>query len=218
MTVNIEVDGRHLQVEAGTSVLQACLDNGIFVPNLCHVPGLAVPRASCRLCFVEIDGVDPPVASCTVPAAEAMVIRTDTEAVRRLQRTGLRLLLSVHDVDCKNCPANKRCALQNMARFLGVGLKTQGARPLSQGAEPSTGATPGSITTPTAACSAGNAFTRAGRPAGGPASPSPGGASIRSSASTAHRRQAESPCPDCGACVAACPVGALVEKPHVSPP
>jgi bidirectional [NiFe] hydrogenase diaphorase subunit len=50
-------------------------------------------------------------------------VRTDTPAVRRLQKTGLRLLLSVHDVDCKNCPANKNCVLQDLAKFLKVGLK-----------------------------------------------------------------------------------------------
>jgi bidirectional [NiFe] hydrogenase diaphorase subunit len=52
-----------------------------------------------------------------------MVVRTDTPAVRRLQKTGLRLLLSVHVVDCKSCPANKNCELQNLAKFLKVGLK-----------------------------------------------------------------------------------------------
>jgi len=52
-----------------------------------------------------------------------MVVKTDTPAVRQLQRTALRLLLSVHHVDCKNCQANKKCELQRMAKFLKVGLK-----------------------------------------------------------------------------------------------
>jgi predicted molibdopterin-dependent oxidoreductase YjgC len=54
-----------------------------------------------------------------------MVVRTDTPRVRQLQKTALQLLLSVHDVDCKNCPANRKCALQDLAKFLKVGLKTK---------------------------------------------------------------------------------------------
>jgi len=63
-----------------------------------------------------------------VPVQAAMVVRTDTPAVRRLQRTALKLLLSVHDVDCRNCPANRKCTLQHLARFLKVGLKSKGLR------------------------------------------------------------------------------------------
>ncbi len=125
MTVTITVDEKPLKVEEGSSLLQACLDSGIYVPNLCHLPGAAEPQASCRLCFVEVAGLDQPLAACTVKVADQMVVRTDTPAVRRLQKTGLRLLLSVHAVDCKNCPANKNCVLQDLAKFLKVGLKTK---------------------------------------------------------------------------------------------
>lgn len=123
MSVEIVVDDKTLQVERNRSVLQACLENGIFIPNLCHVRGMAHPPASCRLCFVEAAGRQNPVTACTLRVSEGLRIRTDTPAVRRLQRTALRFLLSVHDVDCKNCPANKKCELQRLARFLKVGLK-----------------------------------------------------------------------------------------------
>ena len=56
---------------------------------------------------------------------ENMVVETDTESVRKLQRTALRVFLSVNDVDCKNCHANKKCEIQNIARFLKVGLKSK---------------------------------------------------------------------------------------------
>jgi NADH dehydrogenase/NADH:ubiquinone oxidoreductase subunit G len=120
------VDRKKIEAADGTPLLKACLDNGIYIPNLCYLEGVQPPAASCRLCFVEIEGGDGPVASCSVPVREAMVVSTDTPAVRRLQRTGLQLLLSVHDVDCKNCPANRQCALQDLARFLKVGLKPKG--------------------------------------------------------------------------------------------
>ncbi len=123
MTVTIKVDEKPLEVEEGSSLLQACLENDIYIPNLCFMEEMTEPQASCRLCFVEIEGVDKPVAACTVKVSDQMIVRTDTPGVRRLQKTGLRLLLSVHDVDCKNCPANKSCALQDLAKFLKVGLK-----------------------------------------------------------------------------------------------
>lgn len=121
----ILVDNSQIETEAGTTLLQACLENDIYIPNLCYLKSMDTPSASCRMCFVEIEGVDKPVTSCTVSVKEDMVVKTDTLAVRQLQRTALRLLLSVHDVDCKNCHANKKCELQNIAKFLKVGLKSK---------------------------------------------------------------------------------------------
>ncbi len=126
MSITIVVDDRQLKVAAGQSLLQACLANDIYIPNLCFMEQLDPPPASCRLCFVEVEGESAPVTSCTVPVAPGMVVKTDTPAVRRLQRSALRFLLSVHDVDCKNCPANKNCELQRLARFLKIGLKPKG--------------------------------------------------------------------------------------------
>jgi bidirectional [NiFe] hydrogenase diaphorase subunit len=123
--IKLLVDGREISAEEGADLLEVCLDNDIFIPNLCFLKGADRAPASCRMCFVEIEGIDGPVTSCTVPAAQGMVVRTDTAAVRRLQRTGLQLLLSVHDIDCRNCPANKNCELQSLARFLKVGLKAK---------------------------------------------------------------------------------------------
>ena len=73
--------------------------------------------------FVEIEGETGPVPSCTVAVRDGMTIRTDTPAVRQLQRTGLEFLLSTHDLSCKECPANKQCALQRIAKFLKVRLR-----------------------------------------------------------------------------------------------
>lgn len=105
-------------------MLSASLAAGIMIPHLCWLktdtPDVA--PASCRLCMVEIDGFTDPVTSCTVPVENGMVVRTDTPAVRELQKSALKFLLSVHLVDCKRCPAHKACALQDIAGFLGVGL------------------------------------------------------------------------------------------------
>ncbi|MBW2605523.1 MAG: (2Fe-2S)-binding protein [Deltaproteobacteria bacterium] len=121
--LKLRVDNQEIETKEGKTLLQACLDNRIYIPNLCYLENMESPSASCRMCFVEIEGIPQPVPSCTVQVRDDMVVKTDTPAVRQLQRTALRLLLSVHDVDCKNCHANKNCELQNIAKFLKVGLK-----------------------------------------------------------------------------------------------
>jgi bidirectional [NiFe] hydrogenase diaphorase subunit len=122
--IKLKVDNKEIEVQEGTVLLETCLTNGIYIPNLCYLKDQRNPEASCRLCFVEIEGKVVP--SCTVKITGPLVVKTDTPAVRNLQKSALRLLLSVHDVDCAHCPANKKCALQNMANFLGLGLKPKG--------------------------------------------------------------------------------------------
>ena len=121
--IRLVVDGKEIEARQGTSLLEACLESGIYIPNLCFLKGMKNPPASCRLCFVDIEGASKPVASCRIEPGEGMVVRTDTEPVRRLQRTALRLLLSAHVANCRNCPSNKKCELQRMVRLLGVRLK-----------------------------------------------------------------------------------------------
>jgi len=123
--LEITIDDRDIEVEENTTLLAACLENHIYIPNLCFLESMASPSASCRLCFVEIEGMVRPVASCTIKVTQGMRIFTDTPKVRRLQRSALRMLLSVHHIDCRNCPANKQCELQNIAKFLKMGLNAK---------------------------------------------------------------------------------------------
>jgi bidirectional [NiFe] hydrogenase diaphorase subunit len=122
--VNLIADDRAIQSPAGSSVLSACLAAGIYIPHLCWLETDAPvdAPAACRLCFVEIDGIREPVAACALTVENGMTVHTDTETVRRLQKMALKLLFSVHRVDCKPCPANKACQLQTIAAFLGTGL------------------------------------------------------------------------------------------------
>ncbi len=126
MMIKILVDDKEIEAREGSNLLQVCLENDIYIPNLCYLQEMEQPSASCRMCFVEVEGEEEPVASCTAEVRAGMVVRTDTPAVRRRQRSALRLLLSVHDVDCAHCPANKNCELQSIAKFLKVGLKPKG--------------------------------------------------------------------------------------------
>lgn len=122
--ITMTVDDRPIEAPDGSSVLSACLSAGVTIPHLCwlETDSPADAPAACRLCFVEIDGFREPVTACTVPVENGMTVHTGTAAVRSLQKTAFKLLLSVHRVDCKHCPANKACVLQDIAKFLGVGL------------------------------------------------------------------------------------------------
>ena len=121
--VKLLVDDKEIEVKEGTILLNACLDNDIYIPNLCYLEEMEVSVASCRMCFVEVEGEEKPVTSCTIRVTDNMIVRTDTPAIRKLQRSALLLLLSTHHVDCRNCEANKKCELQQIAKFLKVGLK-----------------------------------------------------------------------------------------------
>lgn len=121
--IELIVDGRPIRTTQGTSVLQACLAGGVYIPHLCFLENDPEPDAACRLCFVEVEGYPGPVTSCTVTVTDGLQVRTDGPATRHLQRSALRMLLSNHRVECKHCEANRACALQHIARFLKSGLK-----------------------------------------------------------------------------------------------
>jgi bidirectional [NiFe] hydrogenase diaphorase subunit len=133
--LTIRVDDQTITAPAGSNLLAICLENDIYIPHLCHLEGDQEPAAACRLCFVEIEGLPAPASACTVKIETPIRIRTDTPAVRRLQRAALRLLLSAHHIDCKNCHANRACELQTIARFLNIGLRPKPLPPIERPAE-----------------------------------------------------------------------------------
>jgi NADH dehydrogenase/NADH:ubiquinone oxidoreductase subunit G len=134
--VKLTIDGKEVSAEEGKSLLEVCLENGIYIPNLCFLKDMEAPPASCRLCFVQIEGKAKPVVSCREKPVSGMVVQTDTDAVRRLQRSALELLLSAHKVECRHCHANKKCELQRIAKFLHVGLKPKRLEPLAMESSP----------------------------------------------------------------------------------
>ena len=114
--VTIRIDGREVRTEEGRRVLAAALDAGIWIPHLCGVETSGLPFASCRLCWVEVEGREEPITSCTLEARDGMEIRTRSEAVDRLVSASFHMLLSTHPLPCKGCPGHKNCALQDIAR------------------------------------------------------------------------------------------------------
>ena len=119
--ITLTIDGREITVPEGTTVLDAALQAGIDIPHLCYSPELGLPpTGSCRLCLVEVEGGRGPVASCVYPAAQGMVVRTDTEELREHRRLVIDLLLSDHPHDCLTCEQAGGCDLQKYAYLLDV--------------------------------------------------------------------------------------------------
>ena len=119
MTVTITIDGRSLQVEEGMNVLEAALQNGIYIPHLCHHPDLP-ELGSCRLCIVEVEGQEGVHSSCELCAKEGMVIRTRSERISKLRNLSMELLLAAHPEDCSTCPKYGKCELQTLIQYMGV--------------------------------------------------------------------------------------------------
>lgn len=108
MPVTLTINEKTVHAEPGTTVLEAALANGIYIPTFCYAPKLP-PFGGCRMCVVEIEKMAGFPTSCTVPVAEGMVVRTETPAVQTQRRETLSLLLSDHPYTCLTCASNKDC-------------------------------------------------------------------------------------------------------------
>jgi predicted molibdopterin-dependent oxidoreductase YjgC len=117
--ITVTIDGRDIEVAEGTTVLEAAKALGIVIPTLCHDDRLK-PFGACRLCIVEIDGMRKPVTSCTTPATDNMIVRTNSERLYRLRKTTVELLLSDHPNDCMTCIGTGDCTLQELAYKYGI--------------------------------------------------------------------------------------------------
>ena len=118
-TVTLTIDGQSVTVPAGTSVMAAAMSLGTKIPKLCATDSLE-PFGSCRLCLVEIEGRRGTPASCTTPAEDGMVVRTQSENLAGLRKGVMELYISDHPLDCLTCSANGDCELQDMAGAVGL--------------------------------------------------------------------------------------------------
>ena len=115
LTVNdIEVD-----VEDGSTVLHACEAAGVEIPRFCYHDRLSI-AGNCRMCLVDMERAPKPIASCAMPAGDGMVIRTDTDRVKKAREGVMEFLLINHPLDCPICDQGGECDLQDQA--MGYGL------------------------------------------------------------------------------------------------
>jgi formate dehydrogenase major subunit len=117
--VTLTIDGRAVTVPEGTSVMRAAAECGGSIPKLCATDNVK-SFGSCRLCLVEVDGMRGTPASCTTPAAEGMVVHTQTQRLQKLRKGVMELYISDHPLDCLTCSDNGDCELQDNAAAVGL--------------------------------------------------------------------------------------------------
>lgn len=117
--ITLSIDDELVSGRADESLLQVIREHGVTLPTLCHMEGLS-ERGGCRLCIVEVEGAARPLPACTTPAREGMVVRTDTERLRRYRRMIVELMLAERNHYCAVCVSIGNCELQHVAAALGV--------------------------------------------------------------------------------------------------
>ncbi|MBP2151506.1 MULTISPECIES: formate dehydrogenase subunit alpha [Xanthobacter] len=117
--VTLTIDGMKVQVPEGTSIMRAAMEVGNQIPKLCATDMLDA-FGSCRLCLVEIEGRNGTPASCTTPVMDGIVVKTQTERLKKIRKGVMELYISDHPLDCLTCSANGDCELQDMAGVVGL--------------------------------------------------------------------------------------------------
>ncbi|HHY38011.1 MAG TPA: 2Fe-2S iron-sulfur cluster binding domain-containing protein [Clostridia bacterium] len=127
-TVTLTIDGRKVEIEQGSTILEAAKKAGIDIPTLCHLEEINEIGA-CRVCVVEVEGAKTLMASCVAPVADGMVVHTNSPRVRNSRKITVELLLSNHPYECPTCIRNGNCELQSLAERLGIrSVRYQGER------------------------------------------------------------------------------------------
>jgi formate dehydrogenase major subunit len=209
-TVTLTIDGQTVTVPTGTSVMAAALHAGTQVPKLCATDSLE-PFGSCRLCLVEIEGRRGTPASCTTPAENGMVVRTQTDKLAKLRRGVMELYISDHPLDCLTCAANGDCELQDMAGAVGlrdVRYGYTGENHLHSEKDESNPY----FTYDPSKCIVCNRCVRACEEVQGTFALTIAGRGFESRVAPGNTDFFGSECVSCGACVQACPTATLSEK------
>jgi formate dehydrogenase major subunit len=210
-TVSLTIDGVKVTVPEGTSIMRAAMDVGTQIPKLCATDMLE-SFGSCRLCLVEVEGRGGTPASCTTPVAEGMVVKTQTDRLKRLRKGVMELYISEHPLDCLTCSANGDCELQDMAGAVGlreVRYGYDGQRHPNPGIDASNPY----FTYEPSKCIVCSRCVRACEEVQGTFALTIAGRGFDSVVSSSMQESfLDSECVSCGACVQACPTATLNEK------
>jgi len=122
--INITLNNMKIQVEEGTTILEAARAHGVNIPTLCHMDMASIKMVNkvgtCRVCMVEVEGRNGLIPACVDMVYEGMVINTNTPRAIKARRTMVELFLSNHPKDCLVCERNKNCELQTLAADLNI--------------------------------------------------------------------------------------------------
>ena len=115
----IFINGKEIEFEKGMTVLQACELADVEIPRFCYHEKLSI-AGNCRMCLVEMEKSPKPIASCAMPAAEGMKIKTNTVSVEKARKGVMEFLLANHPLDCPVCDQGGECDLQDQSMYYGV--------------------------------------------------------------------------------------------------
>ena len=117
--ITLTLDDVSIQVDEGTTIMEAAEQLGIRIPRLCYHPDLSL-AGSCRVCIVDVKGMGYYLAACSSQVWEGMEVQTNSPAIRQARRDIVELLLDNHNMDCQTCERDGNCELQNLAYSMGV--------------------------------------------------------------------------------------------------
>lgn len=117
--VNLVIDGKAVQADENTSILDAAKTAGVNIPTLCALKGVIEAKA-CRLCVVEIEGEEQFAPACATVVREGLVVKTNTLPIIEARRQNLELILSQHNTSCTTCVRNTNCELQTLASEMNI--------------------------------------------------------------------------------------------------
>lgn len=117
--VKLTINNRQIEVEEGTTILEAARQNNIQIPTLCYLKDLTGTGA-CRVCQVEVKGARSLCAACVYPVSEGMVVETNSKKALEARKTVVELIVSNHSKNCLQCVRNNKCELQTLAQQVGI--------------------------------------------------------------------------------------------------
>ncbi len=117
--LKLKVNDIDIEVEEGLTVLQACEKAGFEIPRFCYHEKLSI-AGNCRMCLVELEKSPKPIASCAMPAADGMNIKTNTPKIEKSRKGVMEFLLANHPLDCPVCDQGGECDLQDQSMFYGI--------------------------------------------------------------------------------------------------
>jgi len=118
--INIEIDGKKIQTENGSTVIEAAHLAGITIPHFCYHKKLSI-AANCRMCLVEVEKAPKPLPACATPVAEGMKVFTHSKLAVKAQKGVMEFLLINHPLDCPICDQGGECTLQDLSVGYGGG-------------------------------------------------------------------------------------------------
>ena len=117
--LNLTINNKKVTAAEGETILEAARRNNIMIPHFCYLEGVH-QVGSCRICVVEVEGTKTLQASCMVQVREGMVVRTNTEKVKKARKLLYELMLSDHPKDCLSCSRNQSCEFQKLGELMGI--------------------------------------------------------------------------------------------------